>query len=170
MTNGSFELPMVAPGSFTLASTGSSTIPGWTVVGASGNVAVTSGTFAQNGYSFPAENGKQWLDLTGTSNTATGVSQTVTTVPGTSYSLSFWVGNVVDPGGIFGASSTVKVQVNGVNIFSATNSNGSGTMTMNWKRFGFSFFAFSTSTKITFINGDPASDTSNGLDGVLLSQ
>ncbi len=147
----------------------STTIPGWTVVGAPGDVAPVSGTFAQNGFSFPAEDGKQWIDLTGTSNTATGVQQTVTTVPGVTYNLAFFVGNVVNPSGIFGTTSTINVFVNGQKVLAATNSGGSGTKTMNWKRFITSFVATSTSTKIGFINGDPANDNSNGLDNVSVS-
>lgn len=76
MKNGGFEKPVVAAGSFAEFTTGQ-TFKHWTVVGASGNVAVVSGTFTQAGFSFPAQSGNQWLDLTGTSNTPTGVSQTV---------------------------------------------------------------------------------------------
>jgi hypothetical protein len=107
--------------------------------------------------------------LTGTSNTATGVQQTVVTHQGTTYRLSFFVGNVVNPGGIFGTTSTVSVLVNGQKVLSATNSGGAGTTRLNWKQFSVSFLAASNFTKIAFINGDPATDNSNGLDNVSLS-
>src|SRR5438270_886795 len=103
--NGGFEQPLVGAGGYTLVSAGQS-FGGWKVVGAAGNVAPISGTFVQNGIHFTAKAGKQWLDLTGLSNTATGVAQTVKTVKGASYRLSFAVGNVVDTGGIFGTTST----------------------------------------------------------------
>src|SRR4029077_2901008 len=142
---------------------------GWKVVGAAGNVAIVSGTFTQNGYSFPAESGKQWLDLTGyRSNSATGVAQTVATTSGGRYLLTFYVGNVYDPGGIFGTSSTVKVYVNGVHVLTAKNSLGSGQKKLVWEKFATTITTSSTATKISFINGDPATDNSNGLDNIML--
>src|SRR5258708_4097180 len=82
--NGDFESPVVPNGSFVLFSTGQ-IFSHWKVVGASGNIAPVSGTFTQNGFHFPAKKGKQFLDLTGTSNTATGVQQTVATAPSQAY-------------------------------------------------------------------------------------
>jgi hypothetical protein len=166
--NGSFESPSVAAATYRLWSTGQS-FPGWRVVGATGNVAIVEGTFAQNGFRFPAGAGKQWLDLTGVSNTPTGVQQTVKTSVGRTYTLRFLVGNVVDPGGIFGVKSTVDVLVNGARVFVATNSAGSGKKVLIWKRYAVSIAASSGETSIAFINGDPSNDTSNGLDGVSLT-
>lgn len=101
VVNGSFSSPVVGPGSDQFAATGT-TFLGWRVVGATGNVAVMSGTFAQNGYTFDADGTSQWLDLTGISNSATGVEQTISTVNGLRYTLRFATGNTVNPGGIFG--------------------------------------------------------------------
>jgi hypothetical protein len=165
--DGSFEKPVVSPGGYLVFSTGQS-FGGWLVVGASGNVAPVSATFTQDGFTFPARSGKQWLDLTGDSNTATGVSRAVPTTAGTSYSLSFAVGNIYDPGGIFGTTSTVHVLVNGTQILAATNTLGKGSTTQVWKRFATTFTATGSSTTISFINGDPSTDTSNGLDAVKL--
>src|ERR1700722_13443831 len=80
--NGSFETPVANTGSYLVYSTGD-TFAGWKVVGAAGNVGIVSGTFEQNGFTFPAVKGAQWLDLTGVSNSATGVQQTVATTAGT---------------------------------------------------------------------------------------
>jgi Protein of unknown function (DUF642) len=165
--NPGFEKPAVAPGSFLVFSTGQS-FPGWKVVGASGNVGIVSGSFTQNGFKFPAKSGHQWLDLTGLSQSATGVAQTVITTPGTHYTLKFAVGNVVNPGGIFGTSSTVHVLVDGNQILTATNSNGAGITSQVWKTFTVGFIASSAATTIAFLNGDPSSDTNNGLDAVKL--
>ena len=165
--NGGFEKPVVPIGSYEGFSNGQS-FHHWTVTGASGNVAVVSGTFTQNGFSFPAEAGNQWLDLTGVSNSATGVTQTVPTVSGATYIVTFWVGNVYDPGGIFGTTSTVDVLVDGTQVKAVTNSE-MGT-TQQWERFKVHFTASSTSTSITFLNGDPSNDTNNGLDGVSLAR
>jgi hypothetical protein len=165
--NGSFESPVVPIGSYEGFSTGQ-TFSHWSVVGDSGNVAVVSGTFTQNGFTFPAKAGKQWLDLTGTSNSATGVAQTVATTPGAAYTLVFFIGNVYDPGGIFGVSSTVNVLVNGTQVFSGTNSRGKGKTTMVWQKFMTTITATSAQTTISFINGDPSNDTLNGLDAISL--
>ena len=166
--NGGFETPTVPGGSYAGYSTGQG-FSHWTVVGASGNVDIVSGTFTQNGFSFPAKGGSQWLDLTGVSNTATGVAQTVTTSPGSAYTLTFGVGNVYDPGGIFGVTSTVQIIVDGVQVASDTNSKGRGTPSMVWQTFHVGFTASAASTTIEFINGDPSNDTANGLDGVKLT-
>jgi hypothetical protein len=167
VANGGFELPLVPVGGFTLFNSGGS-FTGWSVVGAPGNVGIASTTFTQFGFAFPAQSGNQWLDLTGlSSNRATGVQQTVTTVPGTLYDLSFWVGNI--SGGIFGTASTVNVFVNGSALAPATNSSVVGTNTLTWQRFTRSFSATGPSTTLAFINGDPAADNSNGLDSVALT-
>ena len=98
ITNGSFETPVVPVGGFTNYLSGSTLITGWTVVGP--EASIVNGSYVSLGELFPAKDGVQWLDLTGDlSNAVEGVQQTVTTTPGTSYTLSFWVGNVFQPGG-----------------------------------------------------------------------
>jgi hypothetical protein len=165
--NGSFEKPVVSAGSYELFGQGTK-FGGWTVVGAAGNVAVVSNTFVQDGFTFPAAGGVQWVDLTGNSNTPTGIQQTVATAAGTAYTLSFYVGNVNDPGGIFGVASTVNVYVNGTFVFTATNSRGAGQTKMVWQKFSTTITANTASTTIAFINGDPSNDTANGIDLVSL--
>jgi hypothetical protein len=166
--DGGFEKPAVGAGSFQGFSTGQS-FSHWTVVGATGNLAIVSGTFTQNGFSFPAKSGHQWLDLTGVSNSATGVAQTMSTSPGSNHTLSFAVGNVYDPTGIFGVTSTVEVFVNGSLVATDTNSRGAGSTSMVWQTFHVTFTAASASTTIQLINGDPGNDTLNGLDAVKLT-
>jgi hypothetical protein len=165
--NGSFESPGVPAGGYATFSTGQ-TFSGWSVAEASGNVGVVSGTFTQDGFSFPARSGKQWLDLTGLSQTATGVAQTVPTTPGAAYTLVFSVGNLVNPTGIFGVSSTVNVLVNGTHVFSATNSRGTGQTKIVWQKFTTTITATSSRTTISFVNGDPSGDTLNGIDAISL--
>jgi len=98
ITNGSFETPVVPVGGFTNYLSGSTLITGWTVVGP--EASIVNGSYVSLGELFPAKDGVQWLDLTGDlSKAVEGVQQTVTTTPGTSYTLSFWVGNVFQPGG-----------------------------------------------------------------------
>ncbi|MGA8550364.1 MAG: DUF642 domain-containing protein [Stellaceae bacterium] len=169
ISNASFETPVVPTGSFSNFPVGASLLTDWSVFGPQGtDVSIVSGSFSQNGVSFPAEDGAQWLDLTGDgSNSTEGVSQAVTTTAGDRYQLSYWIGNTTG-GGIFGTTSTVDVSLGGAPAFSDTNSNVSPT-TLNWEQFTHTFLAASASTILAFQNGDPAGDNSNGLDNVVLT-
>ncbi len=154
--NGNFETPVVPPGSFEVFDTGQQ-FGHWTVVGAKGDVAVVSGKYTGSGISFPAHSGSQWLDMTGdSSNKSTGVSQSVATTPHTEYTVTLWVGNVYDPGGPFGTTSTVDVSIDGAQVRVAENSHRSSTQ--EWQKFTIHFTAKSASTTITFVNGDPSTD------------
>jgi hypothetical protein len=169
INDGSFETFVVPSGSFTTFATGT-TIPGtsWSVVGPSGlNVAIVSGTFSELGFSFPAQDGMQWLDLTGITFTpGAGVAQTITTTPGQSYALSFFVGTVNNPGGIFGTTSSVNVLVDGSSLGTFTTPTTSGT-SQTWFPFSVNFSASAASTTLSFLNGD--TDTDNGLDNITIA-
>jgi hypothetical protein len=165
--NGSFETPTVPVGGFLNFFSGSTSITGWTVVGP--EVSIVSKNYAAGCCTFPAEDRHQWLDLTGDiSNQVEGVKQTVATTPGTQYTLSYWVGNVFDhnPRNPFGTQSSVKVFVNGTLIDTATNTTDSTTL--SWENFTDSFTATGPTT-IEFLNNDPITDNSNGLDNVTLN-
>lgn len=168
ITNGSFEAPLVPVGGFLNYGTGSTLITGWTVVGAEASIVSTK--YAPN-FKFPAEDGNQWLDLTGdlSNQKGEGVEQTVATTPGTTYDLSYFVGNQVNPGGPWGTTSTVNVYVDGALIQTAVNSMGAGGTTQVWEQFSTSFVASSSSTTLAFLNEDPITDNSNGLDNVVLT-
>jgi len=157
ITNGSFETPTVPPGTFSNFSTGSTAITGWTVIGPP--VSVVSGTFQAP--FFPAQDGTQWLDLTGPTSGGGGVQQTVATTPGQTYNLSFYVGTG------FGTTSTVGVLINGSLLTTRTNSTPGAVI--NWEQFTVQFTAASASTLIGFENLDPIGDDSNGLDNVSLN-
>jgi PEP-CTERM motif-containing protein len=77
------------------------------------------------------------------------------------------VGNTTG-GGIFGATSTVNVSVNGVGEFRDTNSNAD-TTGLNWELFTHTFIATAASTVLAFRSGDPSTDNSNGLDYIVLT-
>jgi hypothetical protein len=166
--NGSFEKPVVPDGGDQEFSTGSK-FNSWTVVGQASNVAVVSGDQVSGGYSFLAKKGAQWLDLTGAfGNSATGVQQTIKTQPGATYSLSFYLGNIFNPGGELGVDSTVTVYVDGASAGTFTNSKDGGDKLV-WQKFSTEFVAQNAKTKVAFISGDPSTDNSNGLDGVTVS-
>jgi hypothetical protein len=154
----SFETPVVPAGACVQYPLGSS-VGAWTVVGQAGNVNPCS-TLLINGLTFPPEDGAQAMDLTGTSNSFTGVQQVVATTPGSAYLLAFWVGNQYDTSGTFGTTSTVEVFVDGTQVMAAVNDK-IGLATLAWEEFGFTFTATAATTTIAFVNADPTSDTSN---------
>jgi hypothetical protein len=175
--NGSFELPVVPVGGYTVFYPGPG-IPGWTVVGNSGtNVFIGSTTLCDAGppkVCYPACHGVQWLDLTGagSNDDSEVVAQTVATYAGEYYQLSYCVGNV-GIGGPYGTASTVKVYIDATPPFSDTNStistaDSSGTYYMVWQQFIHVFQATGPATTIKFLNGDPPTDGINGLDNVVL--
>jgi len=172
LTNGDFELNAVAGGTGVDINSGSAAIPGWTIIGtASSTVALVNGALTGYGLTFPAQSGYQWLDLAGTYVAPGGtrsITQTVPTVAGMSYLLTFWVGNVYDPTGPFGTTSTVAVKINGAASGSFTNS--AQTTALSWQQFSVTFTGTGNSTAIEFDNMDPTGDDSNGLDNVILQQ
>lgn len=161
--DGGFESPNVG-GAYVRFYPGQS-FSGWTVNGADGNVAVITGSWAEGCCTFPAESGGQWLDMTGTSQTKTGIEQKIDTEPGVKYELEFSVGNVFDgaPQG-FGASSSVAVFIDGARVMTAVNSKHSTRQV--WQKFKRTFTASSKTTTIGFRNEDPSDDTNNGLDSI----
>jgi hypothetical protein len=164
--NGSFEKPTVSQGQLMRFDTGQ-TIGPWTVVGASGNVDLFGPDFTYQGCTFNAKKGKQQLDLTGASDTATGVQQTIKTRAGTTYNLSLYIG-AIDSSCIDGATSTVNVFVDGTQITSFAYTAKSAGTTARWKKFSTQFQATQSSTTIAFINGDLSADTYDGIDGVVV--
>ncbi len=165
IVNGSFEEPVVGKGRYVTFPAGKS-FAGWQVIG-SGSVSPISGEYGASGIKFNAQQGSQWLDMTGPgSNSAAGVQQTVRTQPGTQYELVFYVGNVV--GGGFGTSSSIEVLVDGNSLGISRNaSNSPGGQ--SWGQVKLPITATGNSTTIAFINRDPANDNSNGLDNVSLT-
>jgi hypothetical protein len=161
--NGSFERPALPPGNQYGFGRGF-TINHWRVLGL--GVDIVSAPFSEGGFSFPAKLGHQWLNLAG--GPRTGIEHTFDTTPDGAYTLSFYVGNVYDRNGRFGTKSTVIVLVDGVPVYSATNSRGKGQQTIVWQKFTTTITATSSKTKIEFKNGDSEYDLCNGLDGVKL--
>ena len=173
--NGDFAIPKPKAGGFSIVDTGER-FGVWRVIGAPGSVSWTSGTYAHNGYSFPAQGdtpelqAEPWVNLAAISQSATGIMHApVPTTVGQSYTLTFYVGNVVNPRGIYGTSSTVNVYENATLIGTAVNSDGAGSTTQNWKLFTYKFKADYAYTTISFINGDPPGDMDCGISNTLLA-
>jgi hypothetical protein len=164
IVNGGFEEPVVPSGRWVLFNAGQS-FPGWLVIGDRGNVAPISGQYAGSGIKFTAQDGAQWLDMTGVTNSVTGVQQTVRTQPDTIYHLTFFVGNVYHQAGGFGTTSSVEALVNGQSVGVFKN-DGNVPGVQQWGMVSIPITPTSASTTIAFVNRDAPNDNSNGLDGV----
>ena len=171
IVNGGFETPATPTGSFTTYG-GGANLGGWTVTGTNRSAAVQtlSNTYAEGPLTFNSFAGQAALDLSGQNNAGptSGVFQTVETVVGQRYDLSFWVGNAAGgAGGNYKLPSTVNLQINDAPVSPFTNSdvtlNG-----VNWRLFTTTFWAASDHTSIGFFNGTPLGDAYTGLDNVRL--
>jgi Protein of unknown function (DUF642) len=163
IVNGSFESPTVPVGSFINYAGGSTAITGWMVVGVDSSV--VSGTFMQNGITFEAQDGNQWIDLAGvTSNSMTsGVTQDISTMIGQPYDVTFYVGSSTDHQIFFPA--TVDLSINGGARVPYSNPSAPTNM-LDWQLFTANFIATSSTTNLTFFNGDASNNFETPLDNV----
>ncbi len=156
ISNPSFETPYFGTG-FTFYQIGSTSITGWTVVG--GEIGIVPANM------LAPSDGLQWIDLTGNFGYDKGLrSDNVTTVIGSTYRVSFDIGDYNSPG--FG-NATLGVSVNGGTEMLFNNVYTSGVM--DWKRSSFDWVADSTSANLTFTgraNGALSNDAGIGLDKV----
>ncbi len=168
--NGSFESPLLSSGQLLDLSAGSNVIPNWTILGSDILLLQTNYSEPANGISaFTAQDGLNSVDLTGAFNTGPtdGVSQTVATVSGTSYTLTFYVGRASSSSGFYLTPATVGLSINGGAQTMYTNSNLT-TGTTNWELFTVNFMATGSSTNIAFFNDTPSATAYAGLDNVTL--
>ena len=132
-------------------------------------MSITSTTEVNRGITLDARAGAAFVDLTGNCDCGgptTGVAQTVKTVPGTTYTLTFWVGNCYIPG--YGTTSTINAYAGSTLLLTAENKHGKGSTKQVWEKFTTSFVATTTTTTISFLTGDPSGDEQNDLDQVTL--
>lgn len=149
LVNGDFEgsVPLIPnhgdPDSMGLSG-GSTYIPGWRVTGP--EVAWIGGG---NNYGLSASSGNRFLDLTGWVNTngnQGGVTQTINTIAGQRYTLSFDLGNSVRHN--YGNTSSLTAFAgNQSQLFFNTDTSGSNS----WQHFSFDFVANGSQTDIAFV-------------------
>jgi hypothetical protein len=169
IVNGSFETPPVPAGGTTIYGAGSTSITGWTVVGAGADsVALVSTSFQQSGVTFNAQNGQQWIDLAGnTSNSqSSGVTQSIPTVPGGLYEVSFYVGSADDNVNNFFFPATIDLSINGGPRTHYTNPIAPPDH-LDWKQFIVPFVAVGSSTNLTFYNGGASNNFLSAFDNVV---
>jgi hypothetical protein len=178
IVNGGFEDPVLNPAEIRLFTPGQLVgSAGWTVLGDSGtNIYVIQTTYAEpwnNISGYNAQEGLNSVDLSGDNNQgpSAGIRQTVSTVQGQQYALSFYVGSATrtdGPGGGFGPA-TADLSIDGGARISFTNSDSTSGF-VNWKQFTYEFTAASNSTTIDFLNGTPiGTSVETGLDNVSLT-
>jgi hypothetical protein len=171
LVNGDFEAPATPNGGY-IEYGGGDSFTGWNVTGPAGNAVIQLNTnYIEPNIAFPAESGLTSMDLTGAGNTGptSGVNQSVATVVGTTYDLSFWVGNADGSGNAsYNLPSTVNLSIDGGALQPFTNSNTTHFST-NWELFTTSFVAEGASTNIAFLNGTALGDNETGLDNVSLT-
>jgi hypothetical protein len=171
LLNGGFENPVVSPGSFQLYGAGQS-IGAWTVVGAQVEVLHRDYSEPMNGVSFfNAQEGSNSLDLTGAGQTGmtSGVEQRITTNPGQSYTISFFVGRAVSSNGsaFYSDPAVADLRIDNGARLSFTNANVAPVGQVSWQQFSYEFTATGSSTLITFLNGTNSNNVNHvGLDNV----
>jgi len=171
IVNGDFEARAISPAGFLLAGDGAD-IGGWRVVGPARNsVALFDTDRTEPNIRFEAQSGRTSLDITGGGNTGltSGITQTVDTIAGQVYRLSFWVGNADGSGnGNYTRPSTVMLQINEGALRAFTNAEVT-FHEVNWLLESFTFTASNAHTTISFFNGTPIGDAYAGLDNVRLA-
>jgi hypothetical protein len=156
-------------------------IAGWSVIGKGGADGAAVVLQLGNGYTEPdfgndgtlhfnAQDGTQSLDLTGEGNQGltNGVKQSVPSVPGLRYKISFYLGHQDDQAPGYDGSSLLDLYIDGVLIDTFANPNTTPE-NVDWKKFAFTFEAPTDFTTIAFINDTPLGNNYAGLDNVALS-
>jgi Protein of unknown function (DUF642)/PEP-CTERM motif len=158
LTNGSFETGAFVDNTGQDTDSlpvGSTAITGWTVIGQPG-----AWIGPTNPFSLTASSGSYFLDLTGYQSGApfSGVSQSIATVAGAQYSLTFDLGS----SSIYGLEDGVTASAGGASgVFTSTNG---GSSTNLWQTETLNFTATGTSTLISLIGN--SGDNYIGLDNV----
>jgi hapalindole biogenesis HpiC1 cyclase-like protein len=139
----------------------------WTVVG--NTVTLTSTHFTQNGFTFTAQDGAQWLNLAGT-NGMGGVQEKMKIAQGT-YTLAFSIGSVYDTKGKNGTSSAVSVFIDGSPEGTFTiQANSNNKTTQQWQRFTIEVLSGNPNITVKFVGADAKGDMDCGLDNVTLTK
>ncbi|QFS49482.1 PEP-CTERM sorting domain-containing protein [Nostoc sphaeroides CCNUC1] len=144
VTNGGFEQPVIAPGSFTIQNP----IPGWSLTPDS---APNAGIEVQNNIAGSPYEGNQFAELDG--NAVSGIFQNLATTVGQTYKLEF------------AFSPRTGVQDNRLNVFWGGNTvanlvaNGVQNSDNVWTKYVYDVAATSEITTLKFDNLDELSDS-----------
>jgi len=166
-SNGNFESPGVAPGTFFDISGGGNPAPaGWVAGGTAGNVAL----FYENGaFSVIGIQGPNAVGFGGNSTTGATLSQTFDTVPGTTYTVNYFVTS--QQGNATGTQSVLVQALNGAAVLgSVTDVIPDAALPFTWvagPSFAFVATGATSTLRFTDTSNGPAAALSNwALDGV----
>ncbi|MGA2176288.1 MAG: immunoglobulin domain-containing protein [Verrucomicrobiota bacterium] len=140
--NGSFESPNIGSTYLTYGP-GSTNIPGWTVTGSPGSEVGIAGYYWED---VPAEDGNQYLDVTGDRVPGGGITQTFSTIAGASYDLIFYHGSYNH----YGINNALGVTIAGNSYAYGETSAGNGSL--DWRQVVIPFVATSNFTTLAFTN------------------
>jgi len=170
VVNGGFETttpPVPAGGLITVPAGGTGIAP-WTVTGT--DVLVINTTYAEDGLTFNAFEGRNALDITGNnnSNPNNAISQTLATTAGQGYLLTFALGHAFEASNpVFQGPASVKVSISGTPLSNLVFTNASSTPHfINWQVGTVTFIATGPSTTLTFTNNTPVGTNYAGLDAI----
>ncbi|HEV7926591.1 MAG TPA: Ig-like domain-containing protein, partial [Verrucomicrobiae bacterium] len=157
--NGSFEVPSIGTSAYEFYGLGSTSVPGWTVIGRAGaNVALVSLYWEG-----PAEDGNQFFDPTGNTGGG-GITQTFPTVTGTAYDLIFYHGTYSHQG----YANCLAVTL-GTNFYTFGETSG-GAGNLDWQQVVIPFTATSNLTTLTFADNTGINADDNFVDNVQVLQ
>lgn len=146
ITNGSFESPVVTPGTCLNLEVGSLAITGWEVTGESIDLCDTA--------AIQAADGQQSLDLDGFNNHRGGVIQQFPTVSGQDYLVSFQMaGNIGDP-----VIKTMRVEAAGQFAEFLFDTTGHSLPSMGWEARAWIFTADGPTADLEFFSLDTLDD------------
>ena len=155
--NGSFELGADPGGSFITLPSGSTEITNWTVTGSGVTVIDYIGGL------WPASDGDRSLDLNGT-DSAGGVQQSIATIPGTIYVVTFDMAGNPD-GGL--AIKTLEVSATGAGSQTFDfDTSSTSTSDMGWIQKQWTFTATAANTMLDFESTMTDSSYGPALDNV----
>ena len=167
VTNGGFE--GAPPNVNESVNVGATTINGWTVVNGANSTTGGGKSIAwltDGDYGFNTPFGASYLDLTGYSGSSgdSGVSQTIATNVGDTYTLNFYIGGYQGYG-----SNSVIVDIGAVSsLISDPMTSGITAGNTLWTLENVSFVATSASTSLSIIGNNSGQDFI-GLDNVSVS-
>ena len=170
--NGGFEDPAPPAGGFNLYNPGQN-IGAFTVFGGAGsNVAVISNTFNDPAGRNNSHSGAAHLDLTGSVDNGggqQGIVQSVTTLQGQAYTLSFYIGHRYDDGAptIIGVSTTGAM--GSYTNFTNADRSGTSAASISYQLYSLTFVAVGSSTQIAFRDNQPLGQAVAALDDVTLA-
>ena len=166
ISNGSFESGSFDPhydSDTMIVFPGDSVITDWKVI----NSAVA--WVGQNSWDYSAQEGERFLDLTSYTGSMPfgGIEQSISTIIGQSYVVSFWIGQSNWENDSVNPSIQLSIDNIAVHTFSVAQPLPENTIM--WHQFTWEFIANRTETSLSLIGNSPANVNFIGLDNITVN-